>query len=550
MKSPASFIVLFGASLLAGYGFGYLRIAPGRAGESRVNAAMAVDTALSAGGKRFAHMPDAPSAQDIVSALVSATQEQGYLKGRVAMYRLLEQLSPSEIPTILKSIERLPLNSREKVTAALIEHWLKTDPAAAGAWIRSHLTHPAAVAWAHVSPSEALTALINSKHDVTYWNSPKAALDRLAGKDPRARITLLSSFPVGANRDSLLRQEIAELAKTDPAEAYQMASTSLIGQLRTAAIHATLLTWVSADPTTATAQIASMLPELKPGLFGSGFVSEFTRVMARKDPTAALEFAVSLPEEFREYPLIAATMAWAEKEPLSALTWARENGVDITRSFRTERTLQSDNVLKTAMETQPEETINWLITLPPGTEQQQLMKAALQTTMRNPAAKENVLEAGSSIFQLFNALPPEEQAREAGQIGRMIAEKGTFPDDAQWASLFGNEAARHQAMAGAIGTIFSQSPARGDSLLAKLPEGIARDLALKEVAFVQSYATPDQAAQRAMEIQNRDVQRSALGSTVLSWLRRNEAACRAWLDSAEGIPADWIAEWVEIAESL
>ncbi|RYD61470.1 MAG: hypothetical protein EOP84_35705 [Verrucomicrobiaceae bacterium] len=269
-----------------------------------------------------------------------------------------------------------------------------------------------------------------------------------------------------------------------------------------------------------------------------------------KNPAAALDFAVSLPDEFRKYPLIAAATAWAKTEPLAALEWSLENGVKLAESFRADGSTMSQTVLRSAFEVQPEETLNWLIDLPASPERQQYIKSALQDQLWKPSAATDLLtQTSSPARRLFNALLPHEKERMATQLGATLAGKGAFPDESQWKALFPDEGVRMRAMAGALGAISHQSASRGEALVAQIPEGPARDFALREVTFAQSYATPELAVQHALQIRSQDIQYSALDRAISSWLRRDESACRVWLDSAKELPAEWVADWLAEAQA-
>ncbi|RYD73573.1 MAG: hypothetical protein EOP84_21315, partial [Verrucomicrobiaceae bacterium] len=529
MKSPLLFTLLFGAGLLTGYGIGQLRSASENNTPPSGEAPLTGHTAQADGTKIFALPVDRSGASERLSALVSAAQEPEYLKGRAAMYRLLEQVSSSETPALLDSIQRLPPSLRETLMAALIERWLKADETAAGDWIRAHPDDRDYLeAWARYSPLAALSAVLASKQEGAWYRDAfNTALDQLAGKDSLARLAVLTSLPASANRDTFIAWELHELSKTDPATALDAANRSLTGKARAAATHVVLMEWVKMDPAAATAQVALLFPEQKSGLFGNTFISHFTRSMAEKNPTAALEFALSLPEELRKYPLVAATVAWAKTEPLAALEWSRENGVDVMRTFQVEHTSTADSVLQAALTAQPEETIRWILEQPANPERQKFVRSALENQLRNEAATAGILsDPGSPILRLFHELPAAGQAKLAGDLGHALAKKGTFPDEAQWRTHFPDETVRAQVKAGAIREIYEQSADRAEALLKQIPEGVARDYALQEMVRAQTRHSPATAAERALEITRPELQRTALFQPVYIWLHRDEAACR------------------------
>jgi hypothetical protein len=463
------------------------------------------------------------------------------------IYRLIQEIPSADIPRVIDAAQHLPPKTRKAISAALLEHWLKSDAPAAGTWAQNHFHNPAiASAWAHAAPLAALTAVLGSNGETSYWDAPKIALAELAGEDPHARISLLASLPAGANRDQLLSQEIVSLAKTDPSEALNAAKTRLTGKFSDAAVRSVLLEWAQIDPVTAATKLDLIATDLKAGLCGNAFISNFTRNMAQKDPSAALEFAASLPEELRKYPLIAAATAWAKSDPIEALSWSIDNGIDVTRHFRTERMSTSDSVLRAALGFQPNDTVDWLLSLPAGAEGQRLIREGFERTInwRVVNSPEGEIDALSLASRLFNALPPVDQAKFANEYGAAIARKDTYPEPEEWKSRFGDETVRAHAVAGAIGAVFSQSATRGEALLAKLPEGMTRDLALAQAAFAQGFSAPASACDHAVQIKDQESRYSALDRLVPQWIKKDESGCRAWLENNTGLSPKWVSDWM------
>ncbi|RYD85395.1 MAG: hypothetical protein EOP84_02640, partial [Verrucomicrobiaceae bacterium] len=248
MKNPILFPLLLGAGLLAGYSFGSLRDSSATREALSGNHPMPEVPKALVRESTSKIVVDQSKAGELLSALVSGAQEQDYLKGRVAMYRLLEQIPSAEIPSLLEAAQRLPLKLRRIIMAALVERWLKVDAIAAGAWISARSNDESySAAWARSEPLAALTAVLGLMQNTSYWEAPKVALEQLAGKDPSARISLLITLPASANRDELLSREIAELAKTNPSGAMQTAKASLSGKRQTEAVNQVLLEWVQND---------------------------------------------------------------------------------------------------------------------------------------------------------------------------------------------------------------------------------------------------------------------------------------------------------------
>jgi hypothetical protein len=469
------------------------------------------------------------SIEEVFSKLISAP-------GPMELSRLLADLRAEELPGLMERAQKLPPKFRKELIPAIFERWLELDRSAAVAWIREKMRDASCYeAWAKAAPDEALEFIFRSSSLNRFRGAIVAGLETLAGKDARARIGILMRYPSSQGRDQILLQEFQRWTETDPGTAYSWAVNIPEGKLRNSMERSALKGLASVDPSTASKRVSEMIPKLKPSLYGSGFISEFVGVLAAKDRTLAMRFAEALPDEFRKFPIIAIGANWAKTEPLAALAWSYEQGVDISAHYLTE-TMGSGSIVEAAFATQPKETIDWLLSLPDTNERGIWLQALLHN---------NFLKGDGELgMKIFEGLSANRQFRLAPDLGRVIASGGNFPDLATWTSSFPDEAVRARALAGAVGQFFEKIPARVDSIMSGLPEGPIRDQALLELVRRQSWGTPADAASRALEIHDESVRFDALDQAMRRWLDRDRERAVDWLQTHDNIPRAWISEWL------
>jgi hypothetical protein len=134
--------------------------------------------------------------EDLFTHLVSALSQNETLKGRSELWRALSQVQSSQIASLMERSKKLPPKLRNELTTALFEHWFAIDRTTAEAQIREG-TWPAGCynVWAQSAPLDALNHFLKSPWKNSFWKATSIAIDQLAGKDPRARLDLLASYP-------------------------------------------------------------------------------------------------------------------------------------------------------------------------------------------------------------------------------------------------------------------------------------------------------------------------------------------------------------------
>jgi hypothetical protein len=463
-----------------------------------------------------------PAIEETFTKLVSAP-------GRVELFHLLADLRAEEMPGLIERAQKLPPKFRKALVAAIFERWLELDRGSAAAWIREKRRDASCYeAWAKAAPDEALEFIFRSSSLDQYRNAIVAGLETLAGKDAAARIGMLLRYPSSQGRNQILLEEFKRWTETDPGTAYSWAVNIPEGKLRASMEQSALIGLVNVDPTSASNRVNEMIPKLKPSLYGNEFISEFVRVLARKDQMLAMRFAEALPDEFRTLPIIAVGAEWAKTEPLAALAWSYEQGIDFSM-------VSGLNVMS-AFAGQPKETIGWLLSQPDSNERVMWLQALL---------RDYYLKGDGELgLKIFESLSTDRQFWLAPELGRVIGNSGNFPDMATWTSSLPDEAIRARAFAAAVGQIFEKTPARVDSIVSGLPEGPIRDQALLELVGRQSWSKPADAASRALEIHDETVRFDALDQAMRRWLDRDRERAVDWLQTHDNLPRAWLNEWL------
>jgi hypothetical protein len=497
-----------------------------------------------------AYAADASEAKGVIEAnskgdelfrrLVSTIRNHDVLAGRAELYRSLANIDAAAFPELIRQAEKLPLKYRNSLVAALFERWLEFDRSSAETWLRAAVRDNGCYeAWAKVDPTEALKFALDPKAPRLPWQTSEYALQALAGMNARARLLTLEKLAPSAMRDRRLTDEFKAWAGKEPAAALAWVTNLPKGKLRDSLEREGVVRLTWADPRSAINRANELIPSLKAAINGNEFVSSFTSALAVKDPQRALEFAQSLPAEFQEHPFIAGAVAWAKKDPLAALGWAQTNGVDVAQDFEYGAIGTSITVLRSAFESKPAETVEWVLALPEGNDRGRWLQYLMDDDFVN-----GDLELRQ---RLFDALPVERQLQSAKDFGEALAEKDRVPDLDAWSRLFPNETVRNRVIAATVGAFFDNSPTRAEAILAQLPEGSLRDQTLADVALRQCYANPTGATARALEIRDETARYDALDQIFGQWVTRDRPTATEWLKAQEDIPRAWVDEWLSEA---
>jgi hypothetical protein len=476
-----------------------------------------------------------------ITRVFSSLQQRVTLLRKYELAEALRGLTARDMAGLVKHVQSLSRRTSSQILPALVERWFELDPAAAAEWAKTQekeTGYETMRTWARADPESAIRFALSSDKE---WRSQLMfvdSLDALHGKDFAAKLSRVLALPTGDLRDYALNSVLANWAAQDPAAAFAAFEKSpprsgqdeMRGQLLRSA--------AERDPAWAIAKMEEILPSLKAGVLGHQLVGSLASAIAGKDPRKALDWLASLPEEFRTAPAIGIGREWALKEPVAALEWCMEQGVDITRADWSSPRNWQPSVLGGVMEKAPQETFARLAALPPGAQRDRLLECAFMESLWHTPGKQLYADNDAMARTFYKALPEESQVAKAWLFGQKRAEFGVVEDVAAWSREFPSGLARSNAIAGVMSA--TRDPARVEEMLGKFSAGPDRDAALRGLAVSQSAPA---GVERALNITDTVVRRDTLESIVPRWLTTDSPAARAWVQKAT-IPEEWKQEWL------
>jgi hypothetical protein len=281
---------------------------------------------------------------------------------------------------------------------------------------------------------------------------------------------------------------------------------------------------------------------LKAGVLGNEQVSSILKEIAGKDPRMALDWLSGLPGEFRTSPATGISREWAKKEPLAAIQWCLENGVDPARADWHGLSSWDPSPLGGAMEKAPTEIFEWLSALPAGNDRDRLLETAFMESMWHTPGKQLFGENAAMAWEFYNALPEDSQIARASLFGQKRVEYDRTGDPSAWIQDFPSGAIRQNAIDGAMGALYQRNAASAEKFLAAMAPGPDYDAALGSMSMLMSRKEPAAAAERAMQISNEVLRQETLQAIVVPWLQREAENSQKWLQSA-AVPDAWKTAW-------
>jgi hypothetical protein len=510
------------------------------------------------GGEGAAALTEAPvsdamsglfSAQDNprIVRLFSALREPVLLRKRAAIYAAIQDLEAAEIAGLIERVEKLPQEFSSELIGVLADRWLKLDYEGAEAWIlgddsRVHwrLVEP----WAKANPERAMQAVLAGKVKSYGDSLLELAVREMVGLDDAVVFAKLKTLAAGRDRDGAMVRVLGEWARKDPQTALARVGEIEDSGDRKALQRRALEYWADRDPKAALTELQGMVPELKATIWGNSMVTAVAERAAKKDPKLVLSWLEEIPPDFRVGPAIGVARIWAQKEPVAALEWCMENGVDVVRTYLSHDSGWLEGVLSEAVTHAPEKTVAWLEGLPPGDNRDRLLERALSDGIGGLPADEKFKAEGNVLMRIFGQLPEEGQRRMSGRLGQAHGERMNLTNLGSWAQMFPEGAIRGEAIAGAIGAVYEKDASKVEALLATTAPGRERDAALR--GLTAAITEPSEAAARAMEIGDAAMRRKTLEGVIEWWNGQDPAASGEWLRAQGGaIPAAWTQAWLE-----
>jgi hypothetical protein len=481
--------------------------------------------------------------------LISALLESDRLAQRHKLYEAIGAITSADIDGLIARADKLPLAYREHVLSALVERWFEVDADAARAWVRRRGDWAFIQIRAHHEPARVIDELLATRTDRFSYRdvfSLKTAIEQIAGSDAIERFAQVASFPPSKLRDQLAAALLAEWGADDPVAAIEKIDTIADKDTRDEIRNQLLTSIAGKDPSKAFELAGELVSHLNAGIVGNRTLTEITDAAAEKNPQAAMEFALSLPEEFRYYPAMAAARALAKNDPVTALNWCLENGIDVARGLRTGAGGGwTGAVLKEAMLNHPRETIDWVMALPSEDERNPLLERAFYERLNNLPPEKLFLGGSDYVLELFDQLPDEARPRTANDLSRQRATRPDFTNPNEWLSQFRTVEERAAAIQGVITGIASRDTKEAEALAASFAVPRDRDTALSALVGKESWQNPESAGKRLLQIQDPTVRKDALQLLIPNWMQRDKSACQAWIAEHQ-VPQQWVDRWLGI----
>lgn len=489
----------------------------------------------------------AAAPEELLGIVLSMFSGEMNLEDLARMESVLERLSPMQMSALLDEIERSTGPLRSERLPSLFALWQKRDPRAATAWIQPRLNTAAQdgpdsryleytprggliLAWAKASPREALEYARSHARTGLATQLLAAAVRNWPESDDRTRLALLLDFPQGAARSGALASLLADWTKREPSAALATAQALESEEERQKTTAGILRAWPQKDAAIALEQYRTLALDDIPLL--SDLLSDYVKV----DPVRTANWLESLDAAQLGQCGPEVVEQWAERDPAAALTWALEHGLSIGLQWDVEQGMVHESLgrrnddeyrrtqpLATALEKQPEKTLAWLRSLPPGPERERLIETAAVE-----------LKDVEQAVALFSSLPPEAAARTAFGVALKFNGSERGP---QWAGSLPPGLARLRAWEG-IGDQASKA--------LDLPPGPDRDAMLSGLAQRNTLTNPIFALEHMMQIadpiRRRDIFEEVVESNIPFESRVKQVS--EWLNSST-VPEEWKHRWRE-----
>ncbi len=483
------------------------------------------------------HEPDIPERLGSILTAIQDLHGGQVLRGRAELYEAISSLTTDQLIAMLDRSEGMPPRFKTWLGTVILDRLFQLDPAKADTWLKAHFNdHQYWWAWAEHAPESALREFLEKNAAQGFPGFFTHALECMNGKTPEEKIAFLEKMPPGVNRNACLCDIITTWAGSDPYAALDALSALPKGRARSDLENDVLRKCIAKD-----AGLAMRRAEL---LFQS--TNDTMAIMtvadgvASRDPQAAFDWITTLPDELRPNAQQVAIRHWAKTDPISALDWCIDNGVDVTSRVR----YVEGSILKSAIMEQPAQTIDWINSLEEGPDRDQLAERALQERLDRIAPAKLLSDSSDAIFSLYAELPESAKPRAANAIGQKMGWRYNFEDFNRWASQLTSNPERQAAIIGLTAVLGIQSGGEEKFLkdLDSFSSTQDRDAAL--IGFSQGERGPD-ALMYALQISDPIQRQDALDTAVDRWLQSQPDTCKAWIhDHASQLPAASMTDWL------
>ncbi len=259
-------------------------------------------------------------------------------------------------------------------------------------------------------------------------------------------------------------------------------------------------------------------PILKMPRVGSFAALGVAREWSRTDPTGAMAWAKSLPEDSRAGAYSGLVGGMMGEDPLAATRTAKElpPGEDRERLM--------GNIAETWGSKDPTAALAWATTLE-GEEKTEATKKAL-----NGWANKDPKAAAAHLA----TLPPAERDKYTGSIAGRWANRNPS-EAAAWLTTQPEGDGRKEAMGSVMGTWSETEPEKASAWLVTQPSGASKDTGIVALANSQVKSDPEAALTWAETINDPTTRSLQLKANVRQWARRDAPAASRWVAASPGL---------------
>lgn len=389
MKTPARFLILASVGIMGfflGTWFaGSAYVSPHTSAAKRPPASISQQT------------QHERTADDIFGAVAPAGDEDDELARCQMLAEALEGVTASQAVPLLQRVDGMSVTARNRLLHAVFTRLCSLHPDAVRPWVLRlprqrdpYYLHAiddyASVfsSWVRFDAKTAVPIALEDPLAFARYFAVRTKPDDGTGEPPRIGFDTL---PPGPLRERAAASYAAWGSKY-VADAWSVVRTEVHGELRLAAVWAltnSAMSSYASDPAAVLDMIADFAPELPALNSGHPLVNQ-TAAMSidRIEPEDVADWSLRLPEALRLSAAVAATSEWAEKSPLDALGWALKNGVPPDREIKNPVFGRwRSSLLMRALTKAPDKSIEWLASLPPGTERDRLVAYACRDSRLN-----------------------------------------------------------------------------------------------------------------------------------------------------------------------
>jgi hypothetical protein len=342
---------------------------------------------------------------------------------------------------------------------------------------------------------------------------------RWTALEPRAACQYAYTAVLQGAETSLLEDPLRVWSESAPAQASAWAGSLGSPSIRDFAVRLVFGIWAGKDSTAAAAAAA----KLRSAAARTAATMAVAPPQARKNFSAAMQWARSLPGSKRQPTLEEILGEWTKRDPASAATWLVQQPGDVQWSLVAK--LAADWVRK-----DPAIALRWGMgrsvglrvgsELAPGPVQRKFFEAALGSLIGADPEAASTWLAG-----------PEGQPYLAARAAPLAGRWTTLdpPEAAAWALALSDAATRKAALGAVAGTWGRIDPQEAGSWISRLSPGENRDTALQSYSTAISAYDAPVAAVWANGISQPGPREAALAAVFKQWEKVDSSAARNFI---------------------